>query len=323
MTVVNAEKLARECLKHLRENTSKDTPIFLVDNGSNPPIKNIGEDYCIRFHQNIGGNAVFHEVMPHMDAFDIDIIAFLHCDMMVREPQWDVRIKSVFGNPRIGLCGFVASNEIDEKGGRGGGTVLNYAGHFYEGFGQASKAEDHGRRSNTVEPAAVLDHCSMIFRKIALHGVPPQRGNYAPGHFYDRICCAQLIALGWWVAYVGIACDHFSGGVAGGILEQLALYERWLQQEGIPYEKNNIDQAIYIESERRFLTQFRDQYQLIPYKIDENFDVWHAKLTNRGWEYERFYGPAVSPFQSVYGPGDGTSSYEHSVLWDGNTGTTG
>lgn len=293
MTVVDAENLAKESLKHLRANTSPDTFIFLIDNGSTVPIKNIGEDHVIRFHENIGGNAVFHEVLPHMDAFGIDVMAFLHCDMMVREPMWDVRVMAAFEqDPKLGLCGFVGSNEIDEHGGRGGGTVLNYAGYFYEGFGQATTAEHHGRRSSGIEPAAVLDHCSMIFRKAALRDIPPQQGNYAPGHFYDRICCAELIHQGWHVAFIGISCDHFSGGVAGGMTQQLALYEKWLAKEGISYEINYIDTAVYVESERRFLGRFRDQLKLIPYKVDSDYRVWHAELTTGGWQYGT-YNPAV------------------------------
>lgn len=285
VSCVNAPALAEECTKWLLANTSANSIVFLLDNGSTPPLPKFDADKLVRFHENIGGNAVFHDMLPHLDAFGVEFVAFLHCDMMVREQNWDYRIIKAFdADPKLALCGFVGSYEIDEHGGRGGGTALSYVGDHYPGFGTATKAEDHGRRLGELEPAAVLDHCSMIFRVSALKQLLPQPGNYAPGHFYDRICCAQCIHNGWHVGMIGIACDHFSGGVAGGMESQLALYRKWLTEEGLTWAPGREDQAVYVESERRFLSRFRDKYKLIPYRVHSDYSVTHYELGRTGWQ---------------------------------------
>lgn len=290
VSCVDAPELAREATKWLRHHTSAESEIILCDNGSCPPLPRYHADRIVRFHHNIGGNAVFHRMLPHLDALGVEFVAYLHCDMMVREDSWDQRVITAFdADPLLALCGFVGSNEIDEQGGRGGGTMLNYVGAYYEGFGQATKAEQHGLRVTGVHPAAVLDHCSMIFRVAQLRQLPPQEGNYAPGHFFDRICSAEVVQRGWHVAVVGIGCDHFSGGIAGGMDSQLDVYKHWLRAEGIPYNPRNLDQAVYVESERRFLQRFRDQtYKLIPYRVNSDYSITHFIRTSMGWHEEPY-----------------------------------
>jgi len=286
VSCVDAPELAKESTKWLRYHTSPETEIILLDNGSCPPLSRFSADRIIRNHQNIGGNAVFHQMIPHLDAFGFEFVAYLHCDLMVREDNWDQRVMAAFdADPLLALCGFVGSNEVDEQGGRGGGTMLSYVSGYYEGFGQATKAEQHGLRVTDMKPAAVLDHCSMIFRVDHLRQLPSQEGHYGIGHFFDRICSAEVVIRGWHVAVIGVSCDHFRGGIAGGISSQLDLYKHWLRKEGIPYNPNNVDQAVYVESERRFLQRFRDKtYKLIPYRVNEDYSITHFVKTAYGWD---------------------------------------
>lgn len=291
VSCVDAPELAKECTKWLRTNTSPETEIILCDNGSYPPLPKYFADRIVRFHQNIGGNAVFHRMLPHLDAFGFEFVAYIHCDMMIRQENWDQFVMQAFDtDPKLGLCGFVGSYEIDEQGGRGAGTMLNYLGGYYEGFGQATPAESHGLRHSGVRAGAVLDHCSMIFRISVLKEIPAQEDHFAPGHFYDRICSAEVINRGYHLALVGVLCDHFSGGIAGGMASQLEVYKRWLRKEGIPYNPNTIDQAVYVESERRFLNRFRDKdYKMIPYRVNSDYSIvhfYHTKLA--GWVTEPY-----------------------------------
>ena len=64
---------------------------------------------------------------------------------------------------QLGLLGFVGSSEIDSAGGRGLGTMLNF-----QGIGLGTSAEQHGRRMTDLQPAAVLDGCALIFRRLTL-----------------------------------------------------------------------------------------------------------------------------------------------------------
>lgn len=294
VTCVDAPQLAKESIKWLMENTSDKTIVVLCDNGSKIPLPRYDSEKLIRFHTNVGGNAIFHEMLPHLEALGVEFVAYLHCDMMVRQLRWDMQVINAFDeDPFLGLCGFVGSREVDELGGRGGGTMLNYMGDFYPGFGQATTAEQHGARVSSVHPAAVLDHCAMIFRVSVLKQIPPQEGNYAPCHFYDRICCAEIINRGLHVAVVGVLCDHFSGGIAGGMDSQIELCKRWLEKEGLPYDPDYVDRAVYVESEKRYLHRFRDvTYKLVPYRVYKDYFVTHFER-DKAWVEMPYEYPVV------------------------------
>lgn len=273
----------RLALKYLRQNSDPSlTHIVLVDNGSTEPYEHWDADQLVRYETNIGGNAVQHRLLQEGQIEKTLLTGFLHADTMVRERGWDARVLKAFQDFRdVALLGFVGSNEIDAYGGRGGGTTLNYIGDFYEGLGQASKAEVHGRRFAGLMPAAVLDHMSMIFRTDKLLQLTPQEGHYAPEHFMDRIWCCEVLEHGWKVAYLGIACDHRSGGIGAGQPKAHALRMRWLEQEGIPVtaaegeDITKISQdAVYRESERRFLTRFRDS-GFIPLMVSPDWKLHH------------------------------------------------
>lgn len=238
--------------------------IVMVDNGSLPAYEQIG-DINIRYKVNVGGNSVFHrwKVDDWFGGREPDLLAFFHCDLMIHEEGWDNRVIEQFeADPDLALVGFVGSHEIDELGGRGAGTMLNYAGKFFPGIGQASPAEAHGRRMTGFEPAAVLDHCSMIFRREMLEQLTPQENNYAPFHFYDRILSCEVLEKGWHIGVLGIEVDHFSGGTGPGAGEADALMRRWLNEENILFPKDRPDVAMYIESERRFKSRFKGFFPL-------------------------------------------------------------
>lgn len=276
VTCVDAPETVAECLHWLDVNTSDQTTVMLLDNGSKVPLAQGPADRLVRFHENIGGNAVFHAMLPHLDAEGADLVAYLHCDMMVRELNWDLRVIQAFvDDPILALCGFVGSSEVDERGGRGAGTALNFLGASYPNYGPSSPTHHHGRSMSGIMPAAVLDHCSMIFRISVLRQLPTQEQHYAPGHFYDRICCAECIHQGYHVAVIGIQCDHLSGGIGAGMESQLALYRKWLTSQGLPWEPGHEDRAVYIESERRFFARFRDELKLIPYGVNADYSVIH------------------------------------------------
>jgi hypothetical protein len=267
------------------------TEVYLVDNGSEPPYSHFEwsrNTKIIRYEENIGGNAVFHRWRQgRWFGNDIpEFLAFLHCDLYIREKGWDKKVINAFDNyPQLALQGFVGSNEIDERGGRGGGTMLNYLGAFYPGIGQASKAEQHGRREAGLAAAAVLDHCSLIFRTSDLVAhTTPQEGNLAPEHFYDRILCCEILKAGKWIAVNGISCDHFSGGIAGGIPNAAKLCRDFLDGRGIAYSKDNERSQTYIESEKDFHKMFLET-GFIPLRVKPNQEIEHQHIRKGGFWY--------------------------------------
>ena len=273
----------RLALKYLRENSDPSlTHIVLVDNGSTEPYQMWDADQLVRYPHNIGGNAVQHRLHQEGQIEQTPLTGFLHCDTLVREKGWDRRVIEAFQNfPDVALLGFVGSDEIDELGGRGGGTTLNYLGDFYEGLGQASKAEVHGRRHAGIMPAAVLDHMSMIFRTEQLLKLTPQEGHYAPEHFMDRIWCCEVLERGGKVAYLGILCDHRSEGIGAGNIKADALRIKWLNQENIPFKVGDSHNAVYRESERRFLERFQ-KTGFIPLRVSRNWELTHLHYLRGG-----------------------------------------
>ena len=269
----------RMALEHLELTSCKKcTEIITVDNGSPEPFPHdLPGNRLIRYEKNVGGNAVFHRwIMDNWFNGDVpEFMAFFHCDLMIHEVGWDQRVLDAFdADPKLGIIGFAGSNEIDGWGGRGAGTMLNYSGKYFEGYGQASPAEAHGRRTDRLEAAAVLDHMSMIFRTSVLRSLTPQEGTYAPEHFYDRILCCEALEKGHHIAVLGVACDHFSGGIGPGNAQADELRKEWLEREGIPYPPDRSDLGVYVESERRFKERFG---YMIPIKVLPDYTLLRTR----------------------------------------------
>jgi len=276
VTCVDSGPLAEEALQYLRANSdSETTTLILIDNGSYTPLPRYDADILIRYPENIGGNAVFHELLPELELLRIDVVAYLDCDLMVRDPNWSKKILDCFNaDPLLGMVGFVGSNEIDGSGGRGRGTMSSFIGSTYR-TGHASPASVHGKVATHVHPAAVLDHCSMIFSLKVLKGLPSQKEIHTPGHFYDRVLSCEILNRGYHMAVVGVACDHFSGGTGNGVINRDNLYRKWLTAHNLPADTENPDMEIYKEGERRFLSKWRDELKFIPLLVNNDYSINH------------------------------------------------
>lgn len=307
ISCVDAPQYAQESVKWAKLNSTPElTDVILLDNGSNPELPPCGEDRRITLAENVGGNAALPVVVSILDTETVfpryDVVAFIHCDLFIREQGWDKRVLEAFdADEKLALLGFVGSDQMDEHGGRGSGTRLNYQGHFYEGFGATSTAEAHGMRSSTLAPAANLDHCSLVFRRSYLHIL--QETPYCPTHFFDRALCAEYNYRGLHVAFLGIACDHFNGGTAGGVVSQDRLLRKWLTDNSIPYAEKVVHQVLdpnrpaielpttldrpdvvgYRESERRFLERYRDKLGMVPYFVNPDYSHTYWSHNGRQW----------------------------------------
>ena len=200
---------------------------------------------------------------------------------MIRENKFDFRLLQCFTNDeKLGLAGFIGSTTIDQAGGRGGGTMAAFIGAEYKTI-WATPASVHGLRVTGVHPAAVLDHCVMIFRLSVLKELPTQEDTHTPGHFYDRVLSCEVLNRGYHVVVIGIFCDHGSGGtglckVPGehlGVKNRDEMYRKWLAAHNLPADTDNPDLEIYKEGERRFLSKWRDELRFVPVHVNSDYSI--------------------------------------------------
>ena len=282
-TVMNQFPLARTAISSALRNLSDgaDVQLVIIDNGSDVPFEFQSYDriipLIIRHEKSIGVYPTFWDALPHCTG---DVIAYFHSDMIVAEKDWDKRVLQAFSDQKLGMIGFIGSNEIDGGGGRGMGTTSNFLGCSYmdsDGMGhtktwQGSPAEPHGKRGAWFYPAAVVDGCSMIFRKSVLKAIK-QREKFPPHHFYDKLLSCEVRELGYAMGVLGVGCDHISGQTVNQEQKYVTMAEEWsrahVPQHAWCGNPPNYawDQTVYEEAQRQWINEYRERKHLIPCKI--------------------------------------------------------
>src|SRR5579872_5016496 len=295
--VMNQFPIASACIDIALENLSgkNDVELLILDNGSDVSFQYESDKVNViiwRCEKSIGVYPTFWSGLEHCTG---DILAFFHSDLAIYEKNWDLRVIQTFEqNEDLGLLGFIGSNEIDSAGGRGLGTASNFVGYslshspsvssenilpgtLSDPFNNrkvwtGSPAEVHGKRLTGFMNAAVVDGCAMIFRRIVLDMIP-QRKDFPPHHFYDRLLSCETIAKGYTVGVLGIECDHFSGQTVNQEQNYKNMAEEWARKNipesrwaGNPYNWA-WDETIYREAERQWLHEYRDVKHFIPRKV--------------------------------------------------------
>lgn len=278
---MNQHELAETCIMMAYQNLSgeHDVEFIVLDNGSDEPIRftfpRMGEKkvplWFHRYRESIGVYPTFWSVLEHTQA---EILAYFHSDLVIGEKGWDARVIKVFENdPRIGLVGFIGSNEIDYNGGRGLGTMSNFQGgeivnHHTGKAWKGSPAYVHGKVINGLVPSAVVDGCAMIFRRSVLESIP-RRMDFPPHHFYDRLLSCEVMEKGFKIATLGIACDHISGQTVNQEPKYEIMAQRWCENHGVgrlPGD-HNWDTVVYKTAERYWLREYRDSRHFIPIRV--------------------------------------------------------
>ncbi len=275
--ILNQVPLTRTVIPMTITNLSDDSDaeLLILDNGSDIPF---GSQFLpperqkiIRHEENIGVYPTFWDALPYCDG---DVIAYLHNDLVICEKGWDKRVLKAFqDDPHLGLVGFIGSPEIDSMGGRGFRTTSNFQGGEYcdnDGLGNVTRfkgsyATIHGFMNNGLTPAMVVDGCAMVFRREVLEKIP-QRPNFPPHHFYDRLLSCETREHGYTVAVLGIACDHISGQTVAHEEKYLNTIQAWLDAHGVKLNSlyTHADSALYHEAERQWLSEYRDKKHFIP-----------------------------------------------------------
>lgn len=284
--VLNQFPLAQCVIDFVANNLQEPADLIILDNASDKPfeynidhLSKVLTKKIIRLEHNIGVYPTFWEALKYTNA---DVLAFFHSDLFVNELGWDKRVLSVFeSHPKLGLVGFIGSNEIDSSGGRGLGTTSNFMGDTYkrhsaEGVEKSwtgSPADAHGKRNTGLSHASVVDGCSMIFRREVLEKIK-QRENFPPHHFYDRMLSCETREAGYDVGVLGIGCDHISGQTVNQENSYKIMAAKWLGENNIGLNRDpnqqfmeNPDMLIYREAERQWLYEYRDVKHLVPCRI--------------------------------------------------------
>lgn len=287
--LMNQFSLVRAMEAQLYKTIPQDTQVIFLDNGSDIPYVPVNQNTkVIRYDKSVGVYPTFNMGFIYATG---DVVAFFHSDLIVWEDGWIERVLYQFKqDPRLGMIGFIGSNEIDSSGGRGLGTVSNFMGKELTRYGDSymtvrkmesgdheaylswkgSPAEDHGKRNTLFTRAKVVDGCSMIIRREAWNDIG-FREDFPPHHFYDRLISTQLLEKNWHIGVLGIQFDHISGQTVNQEPKYQRMAWEWLVDKGIvkdDFNPNwNYDQNIYLVAQEMWLTEYRDEKHLIPTKI--------------------------------------------------------
>lgn len=265
--VQDGHELTDKLLESLAKTVRGDFTVVILDNNSDTPYNAAAYEELpfgvevVRFNKNVGYYAPLKKLY---DDYDDELIGLIHNDMVIYEEGWNVRMEDCFTeDPQLELVGMVGSYEVDERGGRGGGTVLHFRG---EGGYQSQAA---GARIHGLVPSGCLDSVFMMFRRSGVEHLEEDWDNLPLAHFYDRIWPLKLVEQGYHVATLGVECDHMGGMTTVANPRYHDDCVAWLNERGIPYE--NPETEMYLVAERRYLGEYRDQKHFIPCRIREDY----------------------------------------------------
>jgi len=168
-----------------------------------------------------------------------DIIGYVHDDVSIYEPDWDLRVLREFDDPTVGAVGFF--------GALGHCYPFLYEVPFEVGnmtrietrSNMRRDAERHGRRFAGECDVAVFDGFGIFVRRSVIEkwGGWPQ-GIPCSYWCYDYAISCEVRRQGLRNRLVGIDCDHWGGKSPSIIAEDAVAAHRWLYdnyRDVLPY----------------------------------------------------------------------------------------
>lgn len=198
---LNHGPLTRECVTILRTNASNPIHVLILDNGSTPEHASILQelaDTYVALPTNVGVIPAMNVAWPLVTT---PYVAFIHNDLMILEPDWDLRLNHVLQT--VDHCGVV---------GVGGGSGVTTNGLRFNFISNMVNAEQHGSRL-TVDhlPAVVEDGMCLVVAVKLLQELGGIGVDYKIHHFYDLDICLEAIYHGYKVLTLGLLVDHLGG----------------------------------------------------------------------------------------------------------------
>ena len=264
--VVDQHNLTNALLGNLKETITnpESVEIYIIDNGSEDKYKKKIYSFLpfkvdvIKNKQNEG---YYYPMLALKEkAAPGDIVGLMHNDLVFYEKGWNERLLQNFEEfPDFGLIGLCGSNEIDPLGGRGGGTMCNFAGV------QGAAQKDTGTYVFGLYNALILDSLFMAFRYEVIDHLKIDK-DIALCHFYDKIWSVRTIKAGYKVGVLGIQIDHIGGQTSVLSKEYNTKHSlKWCKAQSIA-PGDNPERAMYLEAERRFLDEVKS-YGMLPYRV--------------------------------------------------------
>lgn len=281
-------RITEKCLESVVKCTTGSLELIVIDNGSD-------EDYSSEIQKLLSPNIEFKYIknpinLGVLDSFNQgmkeasgDIVCFIHNDVLLHEPGWDKKITAAFAKDvQLGLAGLLGGKRIEANGdraqvfskiqGKDVGKLENYpvTAHYF------------GKLLNEVTSAIMLDGVGMFFRR-SFYDDLKQRTTAVdlnvrpPHHWYDRNISLHAVKLGWHVAIIDIAFDHYVG-VTSQSKKYLKIAKDWLVDHP-DWEKKYgnlaINQAMYTIGLEQFMQEWSHQ---LPAEVDDNYLVhWQGR----------------------------------------------
>lgn len=278
ITVMGQHDLTRFCLQKLIDNQVGEIEIVIMDGKGDFEIKegDLKSDKPLNI-KIIHDNEVYPAFKYWMENTTGDIMLFMHNDVIISDYGFDVLLRHTFLKyPKVGVVGFLGSDEIDARGSRNWGTTSNWLGETYHFNGKTwsgFRALNVGRqRWDGLSASVVIDGCAMAMRR---SGWIPLKEKLMPIPYYDydRIVCLRYQETGWRVATLGIALDHISNMTGSNELKWHENVKKFGESKKIQTMtdttgKTNWDISLHAESKRIFLKEWRDEKKMIPRWVD-------------------------------------------------------
>ena len=246
--VMNQQEVTQQWLTSFK--TTKDTaenliPIIVIDNGSNPPVRDwlIGleePDIVVRNQNNIGVLPALNQGWAVAKELGIDYIFYTHNDVLMYEQGWDAKLlRLIETTPNVGVAGFYGAKGI----GVPGIYDTPYAMHQLIRIENVSNARMdmgvHGFRNiraGEYEEVAVMDGFSLIVSVELLNKVDGfDWRRYPLHHMYDNDICLESINAGYKNYVFAMDCQHLGGRTDVG--------ENWAKAFG--KEKHEVHQEAH------------------------------------------------------------------------------
>ena len=173
------------------------------------------------------------------------IQGYLHADLYIQDEGWDQRVMDQFGDPAVGVVGFVGARRL-------GDPDIYRTPYDYRQLARAGvlsnlvDAEVHGERYSGECEVAVLDSCAVFVRRSLLVRCGGWKSSGLPDNTHCSDLWISLMARRFAMAtrVVGVRARHTGGGKGEAGLG-------WLAGVGG-------DQATHREAHRVIYDQFRD-----------------------------------------------------------------
>lgn len=212
--VLNQPEATQETLNSLKATQKFDNRYIIVDNGSNPPVRQwlqglSGDDIVIRNSDNVGLPKALNQALQISKA---DYVFNTHSDIHMYEQDWDEKTsKAIQEAGNVGVAGYYGAMGI------GSPDIYRMPYSFTQMVRTNPIAGDRCRQDPRIHghmqfkqdwvECAVLDGFSLIVK----NDRSIKFWSESVHHMYDNDICLQAIDKGMKVITINMDVEHYGG----------------------------------------------------------------------------------------------------------------